>query len=66
MYIPNFAGFSGQIRLKDVGGQASEPDAACDCSDAEAGPGQRRKLPICGQAIYLMLLIFSIKSKSNL
>lgn len=43
LYVPNFAGFSGKICLKDVRRQASKPDAACDCCDAEARPGQRRK-----------------------
>ncbi len=43
LYVPNFAGFSGQICLKDAGRQASKPDAASNCCNAKARPGQRRK-----------------------
>ena len=61
VYVPNTAGFSGQICLKHVGRQASKPDAASDCCDAKARPGQRCKRPVCSQGQLSVMSLLSVK-----
>ncbi|KAA6419566.1 MAG: hypothetical protein FRX49_10491 [Trebouxia sp. A1-2] len=51
LYVANFAGFSGQICLKDVGRQASKPDAACDCCDAKASQNQSSLYQPCKEDV---------------